>query len=1376
MRIAAGFSRKVGMLHKMVDAAANGDLKYSKVIAYIESQCVEEEVVSDDDGEDDDMTNYGDDSSSAWPTPKNSNRRFDGGSRNPGAASAAAPGKAKKPKMKTVPNEELRKELWYDSQGHSLLRKAVLKSAPHRLLAKLCELCPEAAHVEDSKGRLVLHHACRLPVNEQTEAILLLLLQTHVLGVIHRDSGGRTPLHYLFWYHAAQRSVEIVTAFCGRIRKTKFYALRQPQESGSKVGSTSLPPLPEIPTPNASHSVPNTAAIIPDSQHGCLPIHYAVMEGASVDALTVLLQAYPLSKHVVDRYGQTPLHWYLGGHYFCQSTHVSGCERDPNARPWYSSPIDANVVRLLSSSRVARTGDNQGRTPLHWAACYWAHAYHYQALSDEEDPTDFPLTVSTTKLIVDHHIGALGQKDHRQQTPLMVLFQTTFTLQSGYKGPLLPPRFAPTLPCVQLLLEGTLAADKPVADENRQSQPKNKAVELSRGKRRGCVTTLEDASGDLPLHAAVSTAAPLEIVEAILSGHDGALLHSNDSSRVPLHCAFGAAHSAQLQHNDVVSLLLSKTPGLLDGRLALKMEDSTGQYPIHLACQNNASIDILQLLVKAYPKTALLQNQNGCLPVHTVVSSHVLVSALSLGKAASERVRGEDEDAPDDACVNEMRQERQRLFVAQARQKKLHDIQETREKILTLIEPILLSEKANTHLTLADEGGYLPLHFVVLFGAEYETLYRVLRACPVAALQLTNDGKSVLDLHEQRLFQKDWKEVRQLLFSYAPTLESHRHRVELLKQCVEIIVQEVGATSNHGADQSSFHWNAEQRLKETEKSLEENPELQLTQTLSTNIDVVKSSLSLSQQSMTYHHMVKAVSQVSRVKSINAAAAELSVKGKFTPRRRKGNQPSRGPKSFELSASLSDNAPVSSSPRAQAQSKYDEGDTKLNYILSDTEYDDDDSYFSDDDDEEEEYLSDEDHTESECDTTNRDSVTNGAPTHTFSSDFEASKSHDFHPMSSHSTLEEIFMSAKLKAMKSDNEEKKEEFETRSREGNASLGIDTTTSSRSLMAPACDSDDSMLAFAVRPEWFSEVGLRLWSFFALYRDKNNPNDNYSSQVTSIFNEIEYDCVETLVMLPLPSCARVYFPDTPTKDLKRLIFREAANPKCREFMHRMCFFIGTYEFQSDDGSDIAVYQSEDGSSVVIKAHEWLFTTEESTDAVIPGVSEATIWKTGEVPAEVGLAFRSVRRSVRMHFTTRKDVYDSEVQSRVQAGVPVESRGFEAVKSMLPLLNHYNANDSSRRENRIYLSDVQDGRFSTLQLCRGNCVGVRDTISLADYPFALVYPDTSAESLDSLYSNLGIAGSPRLQTLCKEMGNALSELHQSGECSIFVIFNAFKG
>jgi hypothetical protein len=47
-------------------------------------------------------------------------------------------------------------------------------------------------------------------------------------------------------------------------------------------------------------SILHAAAILPDAVFGCLPLHYAVANGANVNVNYVLLQAYPLSKHVAE--------------------------------------------------------------------------------------------------------------------------------------------------------------------------------------------------------------------------------------------------------------------------------------------------------------------------------------------------------------------------------------------------------------------------------------------------------------------------------------------------------------------------------------------------------------------------------------------------------------------------------------------------------------------------------------------------------------------------------------------------------------------------------------------------------------------------------------------------------------------------------------------------------------------------------------------------------------------------------------------------------------------------------------------------------------------------------------------------------------------
>jgi hypothetical protein len=59
-------------------------------------------------------------------------------------------------------------------------------------------------------------------------------------------------------------------------------------------------PRPQQQAGGDGSDVPHVAAILPDAVFGCLPLHYAVANGANVNVNYVLLQAYPLSKHVAE--------------------------------------------------------------------------------------------------------------------------------------------------------------------------------------------------------------------------------------------------------------------------------------------------------------------------------------------------------------------------------------------------------------------------------------------------------------------------------------------------------------------------------------------------------------------------------------------------------------------------------------------------------------------------------------------------------------------------------------------------------------------------------------------------------------------------------------------------------------------------------------------------------------------------------------------------------------------------------------------------------------------------------------------------------------------------------------------------------------------
>jgi hypothetical protein len=80
------------------------------------------------------------------------------------------------------------------------------------------------------------------------------------------------------------------------IKKVLFVATNHQLEGEEVTYGESLALSRELENPSILH----VAAILPHAVFGCLPLHYAVANGANVNVNYVLLQAYPLSKHVAE--------------------------------------------------------------------------------------------------------------------------------------------------------------------------------------------------------------------------------------------------------------------------------------------------------------------------------------------------------------------------------------------------------------------------------------------------------------------------------------------------------------------------------------------------------------------------------------------------------------------------------------------------------------------------------------------------------------------------------------------------------------------------------------------------------------------------------------------------------------------------------------------------------------------------------------------------------------------------------------------------------------------------------------------------------------------------------------------------------------------
>lgn len=1370
--------RVTGILHKMVDAAAAGEMKWSQVLNYIDSNCIDD--------------HHKQPSRDKSHSSRNSQVTLNFDSPLPRDAQ---------------PSEILKQELWYDDQGHSLVRKLALKSAPSKIVAACVHLCPQVLLIADHRGRLPLHHACRLKPSDNQDKILMILVRASPVSVLRRDVRGRTPLHYLVWYHCPLRSPRVVAAFCQRLPRTVFYehvdwsgvtgggasaagtaggggagagaggampnsraraaaaaaaaasmtgvllssssstlGTKKTVTSQTTTTTSSKRPSSKPVAPSSGSSVssqsssskdlPCNAAIIADHK-GCLPLHYAVMEaGTNVKAIAVLIQAYASAKHAVDGKGRTPLHWYMGASYLLNSTstdadrdaaalHVSGEPFADDTPPWYHMPLCAELVQLIVTSRVCRTTDYRGRTPLHWAAHFWAlQAWHQDDHSGDNRPPVPMESVATFKLLVDHHVGQLTTMDYDKLTPLMVLFQTTRELQIEWNDFDRP--FGAPVECVDFLLTPRVAS-------------------------------LEDGKGRLPLHAAVQVLAPAPVVETIIVAHPTALIHATErDNKTPLHVALSSRAIASRQSVEVIDLLLQSfeisKSAHVDGRLALKMEDADGSYGIHLACTHGASLEVLKAIVERYPKTALMTLPNGSLPVHCLVHREVMQAAVhSNADEAAALHKADSTDMNKEADSGVAAEEK--------KQQGMVDLEDMAEKMNILLRP-LLADATKLQIT-ATPFSMLPLHIAVLFqAADYTLLLRMLELYPEAATLFTRDryyNFSPLDLHELTQPQwrgapEEWHRIRELLFSYGPTLESHRHREELLSRCVEIVLHEV-------TGQGSHHLTV---FKEMENA-PDMPDLVLSTTLSQGLDdmpVVSSIAALQEEQQ------RQLDAILPPPSLPPSPRDLPNRESLTSGKGRGG-----------SHAGIHGASSTASPAGIEHSVYDDNDVGLEYVLSDNEYEEDDSYFSSESEEEEEYFTEDekkDNNENEefnqLSQSQSDSIGQSGSFLTDSRSFLTGTStglSNMHTGVSHSfsqhDVDRIFDEAKRRA-------------SRGRRTLTSADEDDGDESDSVPMPlaTASSVSQVLDLAGRPDWASPVGMRLWTFFALYRDPANPTDNYAKQVQTLLAVIDFKTSQRLANLPLPPYAVNYLQgnqaghrgslakgENSIGNFEHLTFRDAANPKCREHIHRTSFFVGRFEFARHP----VVKMSADKTSLQVKAYEWVFKTEEATEAVKPGVSEETIWDSGVAPAEIGLTFRASKRSVRILFTKKTEDYRNELDCRAKAAL---HEGETTDTAVLPIEYDYTSLESERHDDRMYRTDTADERFCNLKLNSG------DFVSLGDFPYAVVWPDHDMCSVAEMLYQQGMR-LPDARDVCRDVAASLRRLHEKGKSCFFTFLRKIK-
>jgi ankyrin repeat protein/serine/threonine protein kinase len=1105
--------------------------------------------------------------------------------------------------------------------------KIAVKSAPSYIVAALCHLGPEATGMTDSRDRLPLHWACmRSSDGPETNRILQILIECNPDGLTHRDDNGRTPLHWLLWHHASSRQVSIVKFMCQNHPVEDIRSLKQPA-----AGSD----LPRIPSPSKSREIPPSAAIIPDAHHGALPLHYAVMKGASREVLKALIAIYPGALACKDGQGRTPLAWYLGaGSLIENSRNVCGESSHPNDYPWWKEKLSTSVVQMLLSSKVARTIDSTGRTPLHWAS-------HFYAQSAAAGSKSSFLSIKVFQMLLDNNIGALTVPDGEGQTPLHVLFDVVFREQENEyhrqeanrknndaidlkKGG--PVAFAPPMELIHLLV---------------------RSPDVDDGETLQSACHVEDNAGCLPIHVALRATTSPEIIKLLICTNPTSLIHgSEDKVQTPLVQAFSSPFSAPLQPLQILELMMaayttSRHGTYMDGRLALKMEDAIGNYPIHYAVRNNASLEAIRMFVEKFPRVALFQNAEGDMPIHCMLSKENLFEPPKNGM-----IRGASLAKPIGLLTDK----------EIAWQKQVKHIQV--EKMRILLEPLLEPQ----HLKVASLAhGLTPLHIAIGFGVlDYNKLHRMLDVYPEAAsLQTKAKGHEMycLDLHDARRNEvrdeDGWHSVRELVFSFNPLLKNHRHKEDLLASCVKLVRDEIAGVGSYHSEQM--------KLRKSNGTVDVDISDILTTIGAPDVDYL-------------HHTT----------------------GKASKRKGSKEQTAIGGFLNNLSISGSLSYGKSEKKEKVVTSIYDD-DLDTGYVVSpqSSVCEDDDSFLS----------------------------PRAGPAFEYHS-LNRKKKRELLQAVSNENIEDGARFLKKKKLKKD------------------------------MPPKILSEQqSYQVEGGETPFLSEVAMRIWCFFVLFRDPKNPDDNYISQVEEILEDLEFDLVERMITMPVPDYARGYLEEgTATEGVT---LHDVATPCCMAFFHSVYYFLGRYEFATETDR-ILMHRSSDRQTVWIKAIEHRASTAEyqSANEMDPGAVEQSIWETGEIVQEeegyLAPKFRDSKIDVYFKLSKSQSAYENEIECRKE--IDRRSNGGFVV----PLVGQYSAFGDSKLDQR-YQADARDDRFEVLNLSGG------ESIQLSDYPYAFVYPYYREGDLFDHFYHHGVEGMEEVVDVTTQVAKALQGIHENG-------------
>jgi ankyrin repeat protein len=307
---------------------------------------------------------------------------------------------------------------------------------------------------------------------------------------------------------------------------------------------------------------------------------------------------------------------------------------------------------------------------------------------------------------------------------------------------------------------------------------------------------LKTSIGNNPLHVAAQTNAPIETLKVLISHKKSCASVKNSDGKVPLHYAAALGEYATIE---VIDILIDAYPS---GPAIKEMKNNS--CPLHYACAFRASENVINNLITSYPTISLERDKSGNFPIHLAIiygaSSSVLLKLVEVSPECAKEVDGKQRlplhlaiqyCSPVDLISALIRSYPRSLGIPDLNGRIPIHLAFKYKISLQAIEILLREDTSITCMGEDSENlekfkerntsmstNYAIIHSAIEYGCGGDVINLILRVAPLAASQLSEDGK--LPIHFAAWHQSPLGVIKALVRAYPDGLKIKEKRYENL--------------------------------------------------------------------------------------------------------------------------------------------------------------------------------------------------------------------------------------------------------------------------------------------------------------------------------------------------------------------------------------------------------------------------------------------------------------------------------------------------------------------------------------------------------------------------------------------------------------------